>query len=380
MIIDQHELRVFSGTTELEPLESAGSITMDRGWSPFVQGRLSVRAPETLALTQPGTQLRLELTQRFGDVGLVRDLSDLWTGVGRTLADLTSEQTGFGRTLADLTAELITATSWNSPVRPATGRTLTLVVTERTRTRDVHTLQLASLEVTVQNWLWFASADLSFEADTVPSALNAIVQAHDAETSATLPAIYSFATPTSIAPATHTIAIGAPTLGYLDSFNVSSRARIWSPGDSTIRLEDIADPPGLLEISEGENLIEWEVITARPERLMMRFPGDLAAPTTPVFYADTIIPGSSLPREAFLEADYLYTKFTTGPPFNPIGVISDRRRVDREPIRLTCINDYHALPGVLVQYQLPDEAPVSGYRVQEVVWDLGGRWEMQVTI
>ena len=169
MIVDQHDVRIYDEAgVELEMLDSGGTITADRGWSPHVQGRITVRPPASDASTAPGNTLTIELTQRFGSFALTSDLTEMFGGL--TTAALT---TAFaGGTTATITA-LITAGSWVSPVRAATGRQFELIITKRTRSRGEHQLELASREVLFQDWLWYdvdanlEGEPLTFTADTV---------------------------------------------------------------------------------------------------------------------------------------------------------------------------------------------------------------------
>lgn len=389
MIVDQHELRVYSGSTELDPLENAGTLTADRGWSPFVQGRLTVRAPASDALTAPGTTIKLELTQRFGDSGLTRDLTDQWCAPGRTLADLTTLVCGSGRTVANLTTEQITTPSWNSPVIAATGRTFTMVITDRTRTRDEHSLQLASLEALVQDWVWYkvtgypmTFVDLTVEGDTTTSILNGILAAQQAETSYALPEIVRSATPVLLNQQTHTIANGQNTIGYLDPLNIASRHRIFSNGGDSIVHGNLDQADSYsITIAPASNLIDWEVTDQRSKPTIVRFTGSPDLPTSPAIYSSLAFPSLNAPHEAYIDSGHIYrdqglVDGVTG----AIAVYLNKRGIDESPLRLTTVNNYAVQPGSPITYTLEAGDPPVLNSVDAITWQLGGRWEMDIWV
>lgn len=383
MIIDQHELRIFSGAAELEPLENAGTITADRGWSPHVQGNLTVRAPDDLSLTDPGEMITIELVQRFGDIAVVRDLTELWSGPGRTLANLTAEITGAGRTLADLTAELITATSWNTPVRAATGRTFHLVIAQRTRTRDEHALQLVSLEATVQDWVWWGPSTPVIEASTTREMLASIIAAYSTVTSTNFPAdiFLMRETPVRLALETLTLDRGTATIAALDPLNTASRHRLYSPGEPMVILDDKDRvEPTSITVELGVNLIDWRIVEDRNKPLMMRFTGDVPNPTTPVYKSQYAFPELNPPHERYIAANHIYrsTGLFSGVDSALRGYLA-REGLDESPVQLTTINDYSVMPGSPITYTLPDETPVED-SIDAITWQLGGRWEMDIWV
>lgn len=403
MIVDQHEVRIFSGSTELKAVENAGTITADRGWSPHVQGRITVAAPTDDALTEPGTLLTIELVQRFGDVGVVRDLTDRWCGPGRTLADLTAEVCGPGRTLADLTAELITANSWNTPVRPATGRTFYLLVTERTRKRGEHTLQLASIEALMQDWLWYAvdvnleGQPLTIQASSPSQFLEAIDAAHRAhvpwfppllEPTTPAPDLLPYrvmAHPVTITPTTHEIGTGEGTTARLYDLLNQARQRLYSPGDGTLRLVDYPyTSPGEITVEPGLNLIDWEITDDRPRMLLVRYTGTASNPSArPVYWSDpeefaATRYAEAWPPERIVEAPHAPI-ITDNPGVGEVEPYLERIGLDESPIKLRTINDYSVMPGSPITYTLPGESEETD-SIDAITWQLGGRWEMDIWV
>lgn len=399
MIIDQHELRVYSGSTELEPLESAGTLTIDRGWSPFVQGRLAVRAPDTLALTEPGTMIRIELTQRFGDVALVRDLTDVWTGTGRTLADLTTEQAGVGRTVADLTSELITATSWNTPVRAATGRTFTLVITERNRTRDVHSLQLRSNEYITDKIVWYdvdanlEGVPLTFDAETAAQYVQEVLAAFASE--ATLypdpgfygagwvPGFVNSSTAIVMPETSHTIEAGVAPFDALQQHMAVTRQMLYAPGDGTMVLidQDAMSGPAFT-VTADENLVDWEITSTGLGENIYKFTGSATDPDARPIHTPYAFPEANIPHTGLIEVPAVGPT-TPGGLSNGqqslIDGLSLPKGLDASPLRLTTVSDYSARPGSPITYTLPDEDEEND-TIDAITWQLGGRWEMDIWV
>lgn len=405
MIVDQHEVRVFSGSVELKAVENAGTITADRGWSPHVQGRITVAAPTDDSLTAPGTLLTIELVQRFGDVGVVRDLTDLWCGPGRTLADLTAEVCGPGRTLADLTAELITANSWNTPVRPATGRTFYLLVTERTRKRGEHTLQLASIEALMQDWLWYAvdvnleGQSLTIEATTPSEFLNMLDREHRLahfsppfyngfETDRLISPIVPYnlvASPVRITPTSHTIATGEGTTARLYDLLNQGRQRLYSPGETRLQLVDYPyTAPGEITVEPAVNLIDWEITDDRPRMLLVRYTGTASNPSArPVYWSDPeefagTRYSEEWPPERIVDAPHAPI-ITSNPGVGEVEPYLERIGLDESPLKLRTINDYSVMPGSPITYTLPDESEETD-SIDAITWQLGGRWEMDIWV
>lgn len=391
MIIDQHELRVRSGTTELEPLENAGTITVDRGWSPHVQGTLTVRAPDTLSVTSPGSFLTIELTQRFGDFALTRDLTDLYSTL--TTAALTTAYAN--GTSATLTA-LITAGSWVTPVRAATGRTFELVITARTRTRDEHSLTLASREALFQDWLWYdvnanlEGVPLTFTADTTWRYLERVLVGLRTEssyldaagTAATIGQLLDRARVSFISPTAHTLAAGEAPFEKLQQLLAETRQRLYSPGDGTTLLVDYPyTGPGEINLQAGVNLIDWEITDERFKPAMVRFTGTDSNPAARPIYSSHAFPELNRPHEQLYDAPHkpiLATGLVNGITAQ-VAPFIDLVGLDKSPVKLTTVNDYSVTAGSPISYTLPDEAEVND-TIDAITWQLGGRFEMDIWV
>lgn len=383
MIVDHHEMRVRAGAVELEHLDNAGTLTLDAGWTPHAQGRIIVRSPSTLSTTAPGATVVLELTQRFGDFALTRDLTALHSG--DTTADLTAAYAG--GTSATLTA-LITAGSWNSPVKAATGRRFELYIISRVRTRDTHELQLASLEAILQDWLWY-DVDASLEgvpvtvtAHSPTQLLEALIAAHQTQSTLTPPVIVPLASPFTLSTTSHTLQPGDQTIGYLDQYLTQARQRMHSPGDGTLL---VTDNPYLhasaITVESGVNLIDWEITDERDPGVMIRFEGTVSSPTARPIYSSLAFPELNPPHEVLVEAPHAF-KAADGffnASVREIDPYLARRGLDESPIRLATINDYSVRPGSSITYTLPDEAEDTDV-VDAVTWQLGGTFEMDIWI
>lgn len=391
MSLDHHELRVFSGDVQLKPIDKAGTITADRGWSPQVQGRLTVKTPEPVATTEPGSLITIELTQRFGDFALTRDLSDAHGG------DLTSDLTSAfaGGTTADLTA-LITAGSWVTPVRAATGRTFHLIVTERARSRETVTMELASREVLFQDWLWYdvdgnlEGLPLEFTAETAGQYLERIIDAHRRKSFTyfsggfdddipvlLIPSAFNAA---AIAPTTHTIQTGEGTFAALKTILTNQRAVIYSDGDNTVQVGSVNRvSAGSIELEHGINLIDWEITDARARTTLVRFTGTDVDPEARPIYSSSPFPEIPRPHEQLIEAPHK--------PFLTSGLVSGVTAqvspylqtigLDDSPIRLVAVNDYSVMPGSSISYTLPGEDEETD-SIDAISWQLGDRFEMNI--
>ena len=393
-IIDQHELRVFDAAgAELDPIEDAGTLTADRGWSPHVQGQLSVREPASSLSTAPGRVLVLELTQRFGSFALTRDLTDLHSG--DTTADLTAAYGG-GDT-ADMTA-LITAGSWNTPVRAATGRRFELIITGRTRTRDEHRVELASSEAQVVDWLYFETDVDDESVDYTTAARTTIDLARDfyefiAPDSPRFPdvddrPIVNLAPIVPIADADiEPIAAGESIWSYVSSYLTPARQKIYSPGDGTLYLvETDATVDTGFGARVGENLIDWEISDEPDYNVIVRFTGTPTDPDArPMFSSvPTAFALDPAPNTRLIDVPQ---PFVTWPPPGVIVPVGDtpatpyrsRAGLDESPMRLVVVNDYSLMPTYRIDYQLPDSDEASGV-VDAITWQLGGTWRMDLWI
>lgn len=393
MIRDEHEVRVFDEQGDQLTLvpDAAGSITADRGWSPHVQGTLTVRPPEFSIRTSPGAFIRIELTQRFGSFALTRDLTDMYGGL--TTAALTAAYAG--GTSATLTA-LITAGSWVTPVRPATGRTFELVITRRTETRDEHTIELASREAIFQDWLWYdvdanlEGVPLTFTADTTWRYLERLLVGFRTESIwldlGNFPDVFGVlldqATVGFIDPTTHTIDAGSTPFQGLQQLLTETRQRLYSPGDGTVRLVDYPyTAPGELTIEHGVNLVDWQITSERWKPAMVRFTGSASNPAARPIYSSHAFPELNRPHEQLYDAPHkpiLATGLVNGitaqvePYIAQVGL-------DKSPVKLTTINDYSVMPGSPITYTLPDEAEATD-TIDAITWQVGGRFEMDIWV
>ena len=395
MIVDQHELRVFSGSTELEPLENAGTLTLDRGWSPHVQGTLTVRAPDSNATTARGAIITIELSQRFGDLALTRDLTDMYGG--EVTAELTTAYAG--GTTADMTG-LIDAASWNTPSRPSSGRTFSLIVTGLQRTRDEHTLQLRSNEAIVDQIVWYKvdgtleGVPLTFEAETAAQYIRAVLAAFVPE--ATLYPDLGFtgfgwagsfvdtATPVALSTTSHTMQVGVAPFSDLQQYMTVTRQVLYAPGDGTLILSDQAAFTGpAFTAHYGENLVDWQVnLEGQLGLSIYRFVGSPTNPAARPVHSPLAFPAANFPHTGVIEVP------TVGPT-TPGGFSNGQQSLmsalsapiglDSSPVRLVTVSNYNVRPGSPITYTLPDESPVNN-SIDAITWQLGGRWEMDVWV
>ena len=399
-IVDKHEVRIYSGATQLEPiLDRPGTITADRGWSPHVQGRIAVRPPASLASTALGALLTIELTQRFGDFALTRDLTDAYTG------DLTSDlTTAFaGGETSDLTA-IITAGSWNDPVRAATGRTLQLLVTRRTRSRTQHILELQTQEVVLNSLLWYEvdgnleGLPLEFTAETAAGFVHQVYAAFNEETigfdpadNATAekftPRFVDLSTPVTLNTTAHVILTGEAPFAALTPLITVSRQRLYCPGDGTVILADYPyDPGGQVTLEHGVNLLDWEItVEGLPLGTLNRFEGSAGNPAARPVHSPYVFPELNYPHGSIVDVPTIGP--TIGAGFSNFSTIqaelsaalTSRVGLDESPVRLVTINDYSVMPGSSVTYDVPGQAEVTD-AIDAITWQIGGEWHMDVWV
>lgn len=391
MILDQHEVRLTVDGVELDPLENTGTITLDRAWSPFVQGRLSVRPPADFDHTAPGKIIMIELTQRFGDVAFVSDLTELWCGPGRTLADLTAEVCGPGRDLDDLTAETITAGSWNTPARAGTGRTLQLVVVSRSRTRDEHTLQVASIEALIADWVWYGiGTNLEFYAETLGTYIDRVLGAHYSSSMwFDIPfedwpvLIPDDIRASSLTTTAHVIEPMAASTSTIIDLLRERFCRLYSRGDLALLAKgNGGEVTGTPTVEHGVNLIDWTVDDEREVGILVRWTGTATDPLARPIDSSYAFPELQPPHEFALEStgkQPTTSGFSSG--VAPGLAEGARRRIglDRSPVRLVTVNDYSMEPEQTITYTLPDETAQEDL-IDSITWQLGGQWESDIWI
>jgi len=397
VIVDEHEVRIYSGTTPLKPADDIGSITVDRGWSPHVQGRISVLTPSASSLTSEGSIITIELTQRFGDFALTRDLTAAYAG------DLTSDLTSVfaSGTTADLTA-IMTAQSWVSPPRAGSGRTFRLIVTGRIRTRTVHTLEVESEEAVLDSLVWYdvdgslEGLPLNFTANTARGYLDAILTAHQTEGdlyptstgAGWTPNFVDRSSPTPLFESSHVIEVGEATFATMKPLLIGTRQRLFCPGDGTAILTDYPYTlsPSITVIA-GDNLVDFEVTTSGlPLNMLYRFQGSESNPAARPIHTPYAFPELNYPHGGLIEMPVPgpvigagLSNFTTIQAElavalrNPVGLESS-------PLRLVAVNNYDAMPGSPISYT----TTIGGTPINEVVdavtWRLGGQFEMDIWI
>lgn len=128
MTISQHTFRAFIGSTELEVIDA--TIALDEGWSPYVQGSVTIGLPDSTLLNaiDPRNKVRMRvfMEQSFGESQKVSLLTTLYGG--STLAGLTLAYTT--KFLFQLSA--LWFTPWNTfGVRSTTRRDLYVGIRSR---------------------------------------------------------------------------------------------------------------------------------------------------------------------------------------------------------------------------------------------------------
>jgi hypothetical protein len=390
MPVNDPEARVYTSTGDRLTVLDGSTITADRAWTPHIQGRIEI-APPSVAMG-PGKRVIVELTQRFGDISISRDLTTLF---GDETGTLTEDFNGI--LPADMPA-LIAAGSWNDPPRAGTGRRLELMVTKVRERRDSWTLDVASAEALYLDAL---NPDLDGNNDAIARAIpgdhtQALVR-------------FAFFSATTVG---HHVAGGYPDLdepvlitqarraGVGAPLNVEPLANVWaavvgilvsvaqrlySRGDwALIHAEDNPPTPGDIIVEDGVNLIDYEYARDLATKTLVRWSGSQTDPNArPVW--PTSIGGISftnvVARLIDVPAPLIGWPPTDAPPPlgfpTPAASYATRAGLDLSPVRLTTPPDYSVMPWSSITYTLPGDDAVTTI-IDAITWQLSGRFEMNI--
>lgn len=173
--IDEHRATVHYGGRVVDA--SQATITLDRGYSPYVQG--SIRVPADTSLDpRDGDRVLLTLRQTFGDSATAAEVGAAHPGA--TAASMSALWSG-------LTAAQVSAlhfTPWNRfGVRPSTSRTLDLVVVGSSTSRRARetVLTVASDEAIAQGHILVSTRPETFGSLSVRAIVSQVLGAVGAQ-------------------------------------------------------------------------------------------------------------------------------------------------------------------------------------------------------
>lgn len=149
-VIDKQQLELAIAGESLSYVEgSGGDLTLDRRWTPYIQGQFTVVSPADPSIFDPRAVPLLEVTwlQRFGPIlQFVADLTVVWEGL--ECSDLTIYYAG--DTVADISG---TARRWfGAPAEPTSLRLSALVRTALNNFDGTHTLRVEGVEARYRDY------------------------------------------------------------------------------------------------------------------------------------------------------------------------------------------------------------------------------------
>ena len=379
-MIDSHSVIVETAAgVDLGPVPSAGTLTIDLGWSPHVQATLTLAPSETALALAASDRLVVHLLQRTGTISFLSDLQYL-ISAGNTAAANTFLATGTTTAVFD---NLIAAGNYNDPPLAATSRRFDLIISDAPRlTRDGVQLTLASDEHEFDGILWFWPTPLTITerspAGMLGEAFAALEAAH---IDWTAPTIYDIGLP--LEHPGDPIVIESTGSVFTEIINRISylRHRLYSPGDGTLLLSTYPWPTSddlEVELTHGYNLIDWEIAKQGDERYLVSF----ISPSNPAereLYMETS-PGTEEylpPPRTLISLDLLPL---IDPPageiilpivLNPADPFIARQRNISSPSTFTAISNYTARAGENAVIDIPEFDFFTPQTIQSVQFQLG---------
>lgn len=366
MTVSEHLYTVEIVGTGWHVRPTAGSVTLDESWSPYVQASLTIPIPpaDVLAALDPrrpgGARVRVTLTQRFGSSEPLSTLSADWSGM--TLEDVSALYAG--QTLAAISDTY--GRPYNaSGTQASTVRRLTLHLRARTVRRSTGTvvLDLASDEALLQDLARVDDTPVQPAQTNVRSAVQLVLDE-----------------------------IGATLMPGPDNGTIDPDALFWQPGVSGWNyVSPLVTAAGLrlycderrrwhlvkpLAATEGELVIDRARLTADESKLSRE--GDWYEAVV-VTYRWTDSAGTERERHDvaalpdWTRAHHVVHERPWPGPGAAAALLARARARGREDAG-TLVSDYTAVPGQRLVFTGDD--PAEGL-LARVRWDLGTD-EMQV--
>lgn len=357
--VDQHTWTAKLGVAVLDIIR--GEVTLDRNWSPYAQGSLTIAMPDstTFAALDPRIappHIALDVERRFSDLDFTSDETALWGGA--TTALLT---TLFGGLLTSAITNYPARLVWNSTPGAASRRHMVLSV----RGRDVNpdqsvTLTLASdegilgdirvLGAPYGGWVYVYATVRAFISAFLTS-MGFTLQAGTAD--AAVPAGVNPAAPAD----TGIMYMGGST--WAEQFEVqllNGQLKLWCDEAGLWHLEYPEYVlPATIVLTAGTNLSsQSEHIDRSSEDFAQRvlayftYPDPTTgAPTTELFYADSAVPA---PGTATYSRKTVRIDFPTFPSYTTVQdmvqAMVDRMAKRGREVPVDAVSDYVVTPGM----------------------------------
>jgi hypothetical protein len=347
----------------------SATVTLDEGWSPYVQGDLLcvIPDPDTLALLDPRTdpppRLWLDLVTAYVIAARVAQITlDYY---GRTLAALSTKYTG--RKLSAISADYGTAYNTGVVLPPVTRR---FDVHVRSRTTDLVTgelrLTVASDEQLMQDYAQLFATPSTPATNTVRDAV-ALVLAY------TVPGAVLPAGPDApIDPAAAPWGPGVYGWDYLSPLVTAAELRLWCDESRVWHLDvPFTGTGGTLALAAATNLVRATEDMSRD--------GDWYAAvyvswqtTTEAGTGKPLTPGAAAGRLrgrtlAVRYPDTPYPAGLTPSPMDTARALLTRAQTRGRVLTLDALSDYTATPGQAVTVTVPGRVVVAGM-VSAVSW------------
>lgn len=386
-MIDSHDVIVETpGGIDLGPISSAGTLTIDLGWSPHVQATLTLAPNENALALAASDRLIVHLLQRTGTISFLSDLDYLIAGGDTTDFD-TLLATGTTTAVVD---DLITAGNYNSPPLAATSRRFDLIVTDAPRlTPDGVVLSLGSDEHEFDSILWFWPTPLTITERTPAGMLAQAFAALEAEhVDWTAPTVFDIGLQLEYPEEPIVIERAGAVFDEIIRRIAYLRHRVYSPGDGTLlirRYPWTTSDELEVEVTQGYNLIDWDIPVGSDERYLVSFisPAD---PAERELYME-VTPGSEEflpPPRTLVSLDLLPI---VDPPLgdlvlpvvqNPAEPFITRQRTQSSPRTLRAISNYTARAGETVVIDIPEFDFFTPQLIHTVQFQLGSN-QMTIT-
>lgn len=362
MTIDAQSVAVLL-PTETGELRN-GSVTFDESWSPFVQGRVSIKTPTDLASLDNrngSPRVTITVTQTFADADPTSALTALWGG------KVTSQITAAWGGLVTSALTALYSRPYNpSEVHPEIQRTMSLLIRSYTRDHDgTVSLDLSTDEALLQEWV--AVSNYTPTGTTIRDVINeALTIALGAGI-----ALESSTANLPINPADYRWERNVTAWDYVASIAQGAGMRIWCTELRVWRLE--FDPSPALGTITLDKPVSWSESITRDgdwfNGVGYTYPDPLGTITNYVYTTPhtplkmLLVNNDTPPVQSGLAA---------------ATALLERASKKGKLIILRTVNDWAALVSMNAKVTIDPPTEITR-RLTAVTFDLGGSFEMTAT-